>query len=384
MAEINNIIGFSFEDGGFFEGYRTIEVDIVENKVICKYRPPFKKKKIFEISNTAWNEFVKQIIDLNILAWKEKYNDPDILDGEQWGVYIKFFDGKTIEIQGNNDYPKEWDAFKATVKKYFRIPKGVKTKMDIGKVYVVHNEWVQNPKTGEMPYKIGITKNSVENRYYGLGLKMPGEFVCDFAYEFGETYSKVENALHKMLNPLNVNGEWFNVNEETLDGIHDICELAGGKLITEEIEEEIEKATGNEINHDLKKIIDEWNKISDTKAMGRSQKWRNIYISGIKTGVHYQFRIRNSREISIQLGCWTKAYNNFDQILKSFNGLEVNGHIFEYLPPSKQREKNNGWKGRIRAILSINEINDIIDSMNKFIELTRDKIINACNEKREC
>ena len=111
--------------------------------------------------------------------------------------------------------------------------------MGRGKVYVVHNEWIKDPETNEMPYKIGITKNLVEDRYYGLGLKMPGEFVCDFAYEFGETYSNVEKTLHNMLNQLNVNGEWFNVNEEALDGIRNICDLAGGKLITEKVEDEI-------------------------------------------------------------------------------------------------------------------------------------------------
>jgi len=54
----------------------------------------------------------------------------------------------------------------------------------MGKLYVIHNEWIKKPKTGEMPYKIGITKNTVKERYYGLDLKMPGDFECDFAYEF--------------------------------------------------------------------------------------------------------------------------------------------------------------------------------------------------------
>jgi hypothetical protein len=83
--------------------------------------------------------------------------------------------------------------------------------METGKVYVVHNEWIQDPETGEMPYKIGITKNKVEDRYYGLGLKMPGEFTCDFAYEFVEKFPQVEKSLHSILNKLNVNGEWFNI-----------------------------------------------------------------------------------------------------------------------------------------------------------------------------
>ncbi|GMO49495.1 MAG: hypothetical protein Ta2B_30570 [Termitinemataceae bacterium] len=48
--------------------------------------------------------------------------------------------------------------------------------MDKGILYVVFNKWINNPETQEMPYKIGITRGSVDDRYYGLGLKMPGKF----------------------------------------------------------------------------------------------------------------------------------------------------------------------------------------------------------------
>jgi len=246
--EINNIIGFSFVCGGYFDGYPKIEVNIVENKVLCIYHLPLKKKKkSFEISKVEWNEFIDEIINVNILTWKKRYSDPNIMDGTQWEININFQNGKKIEIHGNNDYPKEWDKFYEVVIKYFPIFSGKKNKMVTGKVYVVHNEWIQNPKTGKMPYKIGITMNSIEHRYYGLGLKMPGEFICDFAYEFADSYSKVEKALHNMLNILNINGEWFNVNQEALEGIQNICELAGGKLITEKITEEIIIETGNEM-----------------------------------------------------------------------------------------------------------------------------------------
>ncbi|GHT71089.1 hypothetical protein FACS1894110_23620 [Spirochaetia bacterium] len=118
--------------------------------------------------------------------------------------------------------------------------------MDSGLVYVVYNEWIRDPVTGKMPYKIGITTGTVDERYYGLGLKMPGEFICYFAYEFDGTYTKVEKTLQNTLNQLNVNGEWFNVNEEALEGIRNVCELAGGKLVTEKIEDEIEMATQTE------------------------------------------------------------------------------------------------------------------------------------------
>lgn len=108
--------------------------------------------------------------------------------------------------------------------------------METGKVYVVHNDWIRDPDNNNKPYKIGITKNTVSDRYYGLGLKMPGVFVCDFAYELGENYAKVETALHDILNKLRVNGEWFNADENTLSGIQSMCELLGGRLVEEEVD----------------------------------------------------------------------------------------------------------------------------------------------------
>jgi hypothetical protein len=249
--------------------------------------------------------------------------------------------------------------------------------MKNGKVYVVHNEWIQDPETGEMPYKIGITKNTVDDRYYGLGLKMPGEFICNFAYEFGENYTLVEKALHKLLNTLNVNGEWFNINDDVLDGIRDICVLAGGKLITEIVENEIEKKINViEKNQDFENIVKKWNSIatSDNQAIGESPRRRNIWISEIKTDIHYRFLLKNTKEISIQLICSTKAHFDFDQVLESFNGLKINGHIFIY-PPLTNREIKNGWKGKIKTDISIKEIDDIVNTMKILIEQTKPTII---------
>jgi uncharacterized protein YlzI (FlbEa/FlbD family) len=114
--------------------------------------------------------------------------------------------------------------------------------MDSGLLYIVYNEWIRDPMTNEMPYKIGITKNSVADRYYGLGLKMPGEFKTLCAYKFDD-YRFIEQLVHGMLNQLCVNGEWFNVNKITLDSIQESCRRMGGELITDSIEDEIEIET---------------------------------------------------------------------------------------------------------------------------------------------
>jgi hypothetical protein len=96
--------------------------------------------------------------------------------------------------------------------------------MGTGILHVVFNRWIRNQETNEMPYKIGITKYSVHDRYYGLGLKMPGNFEALFAYQF-EDCSKAEQLIHGMLNKYRKNGEWFNINRKQLDYIKNFHRL---------------------------------------------------------------------------------------------------------------------------------------------------------------
>jgi len=114
--------------------------------------------------------------------------------------------------------------------------------MESGRLYVVFNKWIRNPETNEIPYKIGITKGSVSDRYYGLELKMPGKFETYFAYQL-EDYTKAEQYIHGILNKYRENGEWFNISQNELDLIKRNCEAMGGILITDEVENEIEIET---------------------------------------------------------------------------------------------------------------------------------------------
>ena len=107
--------------------------------------------------------------------------------------------------------------------------------METGILYVVFNKWICNPETNEMPYKIGITKNSVKERYYGLDLKMPGQFETLFAYKLDD-YTRAENTIHNILQKYHVNGEWFIINQDIIEHIKKSCEIMGGELVTEELE----------------------------------------------------------------------------------------------------------------------------------------------------
>ena len=114
--------------------------------------------------------------------------------------------------------------------------------MESGLLYVIYNKWVRDPETNEIPYKIGITKKTVDDRYYGLGLKMPGKFETLFAYKIKD-YVKAEQSIHTIFDKYCVNGEWYKLGEKELELVKANCEMMDGILATNEIEKEIEDET---------------------------------------------------------------------------------------------------------------------------------------------
>jgi hypothetical protein len=143
--------------------------------------------------------------------------------------------------------------------------------MESGILYVVFNKWISDPETNEMPYKIGITRNSVQDRYYGLGLKMPGKFETLFAYKIKD-YAKAEQSIQSILNKNCVNGEWFRLNQKDIDFIKQICERMEGILMTEEIEYEIENETESQEYYS-----DSGSDNSDDKIIDKKEKYNINY-----------------------------------------------------------------------------------------------------------
>jgi len=116
-----------------------------------------------------------------------------------------------------------------------------------GILYVIFNKWVNNPETKEMPYKIGITSGTVEDRYYGLGLKMPGEFETLYAYLL-ENYRQAEKFFHNIFELYQLKGEWFNLTQDQLNFFKSGCEQMKGIDVKNKIEiekEPIQKSKEN-------------------------------------------------------------------------------------------------------------------------------------------
>lgn len=211
--------------------------------------------------------------------------------------------------------------------------------MKEGILYVVYNKWINNPDTHEKPYKIGITEYSVEERYYGLGLKMPGEFKTLFAYMLND-YKEAEKSIRDLLKNYQLNGEWFKITDKELDLVKNYCVSKGGKLVTDEIIKEIKMATVA-IEDNNKKLADLFVKtLSEYKDKGISVVWvSNSYIHYVtekmdnflppgedNTGsskdgrkYHYLYDVR-SRSVCLELCPYKQDIETINKMNKNITG----------------------------------------------------------------
>jgi hypothetical protein len=205
--------------------------------------------------------------------------------------------------------------------------------MESGKLYVVFNEWICDPETKEKPYKIGITRNSVEDRYYGLGQKMPGKFETLFAYEINDCEG-AEKSIQKILKKYCVNGEWFKLKQEELDFIEEICRKMDGILITPEVEDEIENATEEVNNPPDKESGDNYDETQEIKKIERKISGWFLKTHQYNSRILYAFiKLYEQNNGVVTYDQLKKETNmktfkgNFDQ-MKNF-GIKNHGKIFE-------------------------------------------------------
>lgn len=100
-----------FTIGGFFDGYKTVEIIIKGGEVsykILRIGLLNVDKKISSAAEVpkAW---LNELDALQIFSWKENYS-ADVLDGTQWELTFK--DGKKIyHGHGTNAYPENFERF---------------------------------------------------------------------------------------------------------------------------------------------------------------------------------------------------------------------------------------------------------------------------------
>lgn len=112
-SNIEHISSIVVTYGGYFDGAerRTLTRDgdriIVERLSSRKEEP---KSPFYE--GMGWKDLMEELSNVHMGEWKSKYDNPNVLDGIQWSVDIKFDNGiKAKHYWGSNKFPYNFDRF---------------------------------------------------------------------------------------------------------------------------------------------------------------------------------------------------------------------------------------------------------------------------------
>ncbi len=101
-----------FTVGGFFCGYKTVEISIGTKKVSYKIlrngleEVTKKKSRTVEVSD----EWLAEFDALDIFSWEKNYSNAETCDGTQWELTLKH-GRKSYRGGGSNAYPENWTRF---------------------------------------------------------------------------------------------------------------------------------------------------------------------------------------------------------------------------------------------------------------------------------
>jgi hypothetical protein len=79
---------------------------------------PGTKSRRIKVTDDQWRDFRKSLDEANVWAWKKDYADPNVHDGTQWNLRIKY-DGVSVFSHGSNAFPpkRDFERFRTAVVK---------------------------------------------------------------------------------------------------------------------------------------------------------------------------------------------------------------------------------------------------------------------------
>lgn len=115
----NQAIDFAYDQintliasvGGFFGGYYEVEINLISKELKWKHFGAGEETTYQKvIRNATATKVLEELKDIDVLNWKAKYVEPDVLDGTQWSLEI-IRNGRNIKKYGSNMYPDGWKRF---------------------------------------------------------------------------------------------------------------------------------------------------------------------------------------------------------------------------------------------------------------------------------
>ena len=69
---------------------------------------PGTEKTPVNIKKFDWIKFYEALNKIDVWSWKERYEDPSIMDGTSW-VFEVIYEDKSIKSSGSNSFPKRFN-----------------------------------------------------------------------------------------------------------------------------------------------------------------------------------------------------------------------------------------------------------------------------------
>ena len=103
--------------GGFFQGGKRWEISFDKDRIvvdsILRHMPEFDETDL-ELpcfDDMTRSDFISELRAIHMGEWKKDYFNPDILDGTQWSVDIKYDGGEKRHYSGSNMFPYNFNEF---------------------------------------------------------------------------------------------------------------------------------------------------------------------------------------------------------------------------------------------------------------------------------
>ncbi len=126
-TDLGAIKSIYFSDGGFFGGYQSILIEAGKEEIsidVGDSMRPESFKHHMTMSPDDWFKLVDALYNkLYLHEWKHSFDDPAVMDGEQWELEIRLTDDSKITYSGSNAFPPYWEELKALFEPYFKKAK---------------------------------------------------------------------------------------------------------------------------------------------------------------------------------------------------------------------------------------------------------------------
>lgn len=106
-SKIEKIKGYV---GGYFQGYQYFKINLSSGEVFYSKEYEDRLDLVKTLNKSQIKKLNQELKATNILNWKRKYIDKDVMDGTQWSLTIDV-NGRKREKIGSNMYPKEWKLY---------------------------------------------------------------------------------------------------------------------------------------------------------------------------------------------------------------------------------------------------------------------------------